>query len=248
MNTVKKLNFISIPYAGGNSFSFKNFGKHLEPYFNCVFLELPGRGRRAKEQLLDNIQAMVDDLYQQIRPYLSENFVLYGHSMGGILGNELIHKIQSQGANTPLLFVVTGCQAPQFRQRKIVLHQLDDTEFQHELQKLGGFPDAILQEQELMSFLLPILRADIKALEIYQYKQANRHSTPITLITGDQEELNEDQILGWKEETTGRFQSYVFKGNHFFIYNQLEALTNQVRSSLRCLHCGKKSCDKVDNY
>ncbi|MEM0942195.1 MAG: hypothetical protein AAGI25_20755 [Bacteroidota bacterium] len=44
-------------------------------------LELPGRGSRFNEQLLNNIYEMVDDLYRNIQTHIEAgDYVLYGHN------------------------------------------------------------------------------------------------------------------------------------------------------------------------
>ncbi len=52
-------------FAGGNRYSFQFLLPQLSA-FNVVALELPGRGNRLNEPLLDNFNEAASDLYQQV--------------------------------------------------------------------------------------------------------------------------------------------------------------------------------------
>lgn len=227
-----RIKLIGLPYAGGNKFSFNEFYQYLGDSVESITLELPGRGKRISERLLDDLDSMTDDLYLQIRPYLQDDYILYGHSMGGILGNLLIRKILSNNKKPPSVFLITGCAAPQFRKKEAHLHVLTDAKLKDELGKLGGFPDEIMHNDELMEFLLPIIRADIKALETYAYQQDPRYKVPVTIIIGDNEDISDEQLYGWELETSGPFEAHKFEGNHFFILDHFEALADLVHEKV----------------
>ena len=93
---------IALPFAGGNKYSFNGIEKHVSKKINWITLELPGRGSRFKESLLDKIDHMVDDLLSQIMPHIQEgNYIIYGHSMGTLLGYELTKKITEKKSTDP---------------------------------------------------------------------------------------------------------------------------------------------------
>ncbi len=216
------MKLITIPYAGGNRFSLKNFLPHLTNNFQCVNLELPGHGKRIAQDLLYTIPEIIDDLYKQILPHLNEDYFLYGHSMGGVLGNSLIHYLEEKSKRKPLFFLITGSAAPQFRKYDVLFSELSDEGLIAELDSWGGFEEGVLKNKELMDFFLPIIRADLIALEQFDYRPMNKHEVPITLVTGSTEKINEEQINGWEIETTARFESYVYEGDHFFIFNHFK--------------------------
>lgn len=224
MNSFKNVQMIGLPYAGGNRYSFKEFAFHLNNHLDFVTLELPGRGKRFKQPLLNNLSSMVDDVFEQILPRLDRDYILYGHSMGGILGNALIHKLKAHNKRMPLFFFVTGCSSPQNRKKGVVLHLLDDNNLKKELNAMGGFPNKILEDKELMDLLLPIIRTDITALETTMYAFKEKHNVPIILAIGKGENLEQSQIYSWALETTESFEAHVYEGNHFFILDHFESL------------------------
>lgn len=183
---------------------------------------------------MSDVHLIVDDIYQQIQPFLSSHYMLYAHSMGGLLGSLLIRKIQREHKRLPVQFLVTGCACPKYRNRpgEVILHKLDDPGLKAELQKLGGFPEEILASEELMEFFLPILRADIQALETYVYEEQTKYTVPIKVIAGDNEKIDDEQLYGWELETSGTFHASRMPGNHFFILNHFDKIAEMINEKL----------------
>ena len=229
-----KLNLICIPYAGGSKYSFKDLKSLLNDNIEMTTLELPGRGKRVFAPLLSDVHQIVDDVYEQILPLVSGRYMLYAHSMGGLVGNLLIHKLKKENKKLPVLFLVTGCSCPKYRNRPddVMLHKLDDPGLKKELQVLGGFPEEILASDELMDFFLPILRADIQALETYEYKDLGKHSVPLKVIAGDNEKIDDEQLLNWELETSASFEANRLSGNHFFILDHFDKIANIIHDKL----------------
>lgn len=216
-----KTKLICIPFAGGNRYSFLKLKPHLTESIDFVTVELPGRGNRMMEPLLYNLDEMVDDLARKIAPHLQGDYMIYGHSMGAALGNLLIHRFHKMGEKLPLHFIATGRSAPRYQQYDRLLHLLSDQDFKLALKQLGGLPEQVLANDEIMEFFLPVIRADIQALETSRYQIAGTHPVPMTAIAGTGEAISDQQLQGWKEETNGDFEGLRLEGNHFFILDHL---------------------------
>jgi pyochelin biosynthetic protein PchC len=55
-------------------------------------------------------------------------------------------------------------------------------------------------------------------------------SSPVTALVGDADpEASIDDVLAWREHTTGRFDLRVFPGGHFY----LDALSEEVADTIR---------------
>lgn len=233
MNTQnKEIALICIPYAGGTKYSYNGFKPYLSEKIELITLELPGRGQKMMDPLLGNIEEMADELYRQISPHLGQNYILFGHSMGGTLGNHLLHKIQAVGGKMPLSFIITGCAAPSFKKKDKLLHIMDDEAFIQELSALGGFPEDILASEDLMEIFLPILRADITALETYKYQDLGRYNVALDVIAGTEEGIDKNQLDAWEKETTKALTIKRVKGNHFFILDYFSELAKLIHSKL----------------
>ena len=211
------MKLICLTYAGGNRYSYRNLMQYIDKTIDFVTLELPGRGGRRIESLIENLDDLTDDLYNQIQPFLVSDYMIYGHSMGAMLGNLLIHKLNDNLKPLPIFFLATGCSSPKKRHLRRKLHHLNNIAFHEALKHLGGMPDEVIENEELLGYVTPILRNDIKAIETYVYKERSKYDVPIMLISGAQEGLNEEDVINWQDETSANFKYSFLSGGHFFI-------------------------------
>jgi surfactin synthase thioesterase subunit len=196
-------------------------------------MEYPGRGTRIREALQTDIRAIVNDLYDQIKDNLEEEYALYGHSMGGRIAYLLARKIIDNGRKPPVHLFVTGCPGPssvEGRQKK--LHLLDKAEFLEEVSKLRGLPDEILADKALMDFFEPVLRADFTVIESYLYEETEPMDIPITVITGTEETMKKTQICLWQKESRCEVDFRVMKGHHFFINSHVAEIVHIIVQKL----------------
>lgn len=228
---LQKIKLICIPYAGGNSYSFRDLQPFLGRYIDMVTLELPGRGKRITEPLLSDIHVMTDDLYRQVLPHIKSPYILYGHSMGAVLGNLLLHRLKQDWKALPLHFFATGCAAPVFNHERKQRHLLPDDQLMAELKEMGGMPDALLEDLDLMEFFLPVIREDMRALECYQYQSQEKYSTGITVITGTTETITDRQTAAWAQETEKDVRILRYPGNHFFIFHHFQNIAMLIRDA-----------------
>ena len=216
---MQKPDLFLLHFAGGNMYSFNFMKSLLENDFNFIPLELPGRGKRIREDLLFDSTKAVDDIVTQILDKLSSNeFVIYGHSMGANLGFLVISKLE-QLNKWPVCFVASGNPGPNIKSLT-KRYQLPKNEFIKELKLLGGIDDEIIKNDELFNFFEPLLRADFEIVE----KNDPNHFidikiySPIYAYMGLDETYSND-IENWKNFTHKTFDYKLFDGNHFFIYN-----------------------------
>jgi surfactin synthase thioesterase subunit len=87
----------------------------------------------------------------------------------------------------------------------------------------GGISPAVLAEPDLLEMLLPILKADMKMFETYQYLPAPALACPIYTMVGDRDPIcTPSAMAGWEKETSGSFATETVAGNHFFINNAVD--------------------------
>jgi external thioesterase TEII len=231
---MKKINIICLPFAGGNKYSYRAYSGFRNALLNFITLEYPGRGARIKEDLILNLEDLVDDLYSQCFALVSEgNYALYGHSMGGLISYLLTKKILANNLSAPKHLFITGTvgpSAPVRLEKKRSL--LGKKEFLQEIKDFGGMPDEILKNEELLDFFEPILRADFTLSESYRHQETSPIDVPITVITGDQEDMAIDEIKTWQRESTQPVDFSVLSGGHFFIYEHVERIITIINNKL----------------
>lgn len=227
---MKKPKLFLLHFAGGSRYSFQ----FMQPYlsaFEVIQTELPGRGRRMSEPLIQDFDAAAADLLQQIMPHLNGSpFFIYGHSMGALLSYKITAMLEAAG-HFPHAMIITGNAGPGVAKNKEV-YNFDKMAFKRELEELGGIPTEILHDDELFDLFEPILRADFKVAHVYDLETVGPVQTPVYVMMGTEEE-NVDSISNWTKYTTGIFDSQLLEGGHFFIHHHVKAVTRCIESCYR---------------
>ncbi|HEX8460188.1 MAG TPA: alpha/beta fold hydrolase [Segetibacter sp.] len=221
-----------LPFAGGSKYSLYFLKKVLPGSISCHFLDYPGRGTRIKENFAENIFDLVNDLYLQIEPRLQTPYALYGHSMGAKVAYLLALKIRQEKKASPLHLFVSGTDAPSVPPKRAPRHLLDKDEFISSVKELGGFPEELLQSPELLSYFEPILRADFKLSETYQYNSVAPLAIPLTVMVGDEEDMEEQDILEWQKESLLPIQLHKLPGDHFFIFKNEKEIGQIIKRAI----------------
>jgi len=228
MNIKSKPDLFLLHYAGGNYYSYNFLKPHLRDQFNFIPIELPGRGKRRSEELLFDKDSAVKDVLNQILKNMNSNpFLIYGHSMGALIGFSVVEELEKRNL-FPLHFVTSGNPGPNIYSGK-QRFALPKEEFISELKILGGMEPEIIENDELFSFFEPVIRADFEIVEKQNNQENNQKiSTPIYACMGADEEFC-SHIENWRQYTSGGFKSRLFKGDHFFILNHEQEIAEIIK-------------------
>lgn len=217
-----------IPFSGGNIYSYAEFKKYLPEWIEFRPLELPGRGKRISEPLLYDIQSMTDDLFLQIENELNGSYAIWGHSLGGLLAYTLSVAISEKEKNLPVSLFISGHTAPKFLKAENQL-DLPDDEFTDLLRKMEGTPEELLADDDFMSFFLPVIKADFNSISSFVYKPlVSKLKIPIAVFRGSEEDIEEAEVLCWKDETEREIFIRCFDGGHFFIFEHAREICSQI--------------------
>lgn len=230
----KKTLLFCIPFAGGSEVAFYKWKRLLDTKIELCCIELKGRGKRYDEGFYKNVNEAIDDIYDQIKDQIKDNqYAIYGHSMGSMLAYELYNKIQAVGDNQPIHMFFSGRQAPSVARRKENIHFLPDEQFISRVIELGGTPKEVTESKELMEFIMPILRNDFKLVELYESEAINKIQCDISVLNGDEDDINVEEILAWKDHAATGCKIYTFKGDHFFINDKLEEVIDIINNTIK---------------
>lgn len=230
----KKEIFI-IPFAGGSINSMIPLAREFELFSKVHILELPGRGKRILEPLLTNVEEMVEDLYAIVRPKMNINkeYCFFGHSMGSLLGILLVKKILEEDNFRITHFFASGRGGPSLQLENKGTSKLPSNEFREKLRELGGSPDDVLENEELMELFEPIIRADFKASEEFEYKESKKLDIHIMGFYGTEEKITMEDMLLWQSESNFPVQILRFEGNHFFLFNWIKEVSKNINNRIK---------------
>ncbi|PEB79488.1 thioesterase II family protein [Bacillus nitratireducens] len=227
---MQKTKLFCFPHAGGSAFSYAKWKNYFNPYIEVVPIELAGRGYRIEESLCQSMEEAVNDVYTSIVKQIEHSpYILYGHSMGSLIAYEVARKIQDSKNVLPEFLVLSGRNHPNSKMKNI-RHNLPNEQFKREVIAMGGTPSGVLQSEELMGIFLPILRADFKIVETYIHDN-NMQACDIDFLifNGENDEFTTyNQVIKWEQYTSKTCTFHSFKGNHFFLNENIEDIANRI--------------------
>ncbi|WP_247666463.1 thioesterase II family protein [Aquimarina sp. MMG015] len=234
----KKVQLFLLHFAGGSSYSFDFLKKYNSELFEFLPLELPGRGKRFDQDFLENKQSCVKDYVRQIKSLRNNDvpYIIYGHSMGATLGLSVAFEMEKTG-DSPMQLIVSGNPGPGVSndvndEEPKIRHKLNDEDFKQEIISLGGIPKEVINNDEFFKFFIPILRADFKVVETdREYEKNTMIKIPIYALMGS-EERKKENIENWNNFTSGHFQFQILSGDHFFIYDHPQKITEIIKKCL----------------
>jgi surfactin synthase thioesterase subunit len=220
------------PFAGGSKYSYNHFLNESLSKINLIPVEYPGRGSRIGEPLLSDMHKLVEDVYQQIKPQLTQPYAFYGHSMGTLVSYLVTKKIIREGIAEPRHLIMTGRGGPSAIKPESFNHLLTREGLKNKLREMGGSSEEVLNNEALLDMFEPILKADFKAIETYLYQPDTPFHIPMTVISGTEEEISPEEANAWKKETTADVNVMQLSGKHFFIYEHAQQIMQLINKAL----------------
>lgn len=233
-NPHARLRLLCFPYAGGGVPIFRAWPDLFPPEIEIWAIQLPGRDGRLREPVPDDLETLALAAASGLGPLLDKPFACFGHSMGAMVAFEFARQMRRRGQPGPTQLFVSARRAPQLPRTDAPLHTLAEGPFLEMLrQRYNGIPAAILAEPELLQLFLPMLRADFKMIETYQYREEAPLGCPIMAFGGaDDEWARPNELAAWQAQTRGAFQVQLFPGGHFYLQAELPQLVTAVVQAL----------------
>jgi medium-chain acyl-[acyl-carrier-protein] hydrolase len=212
-----RIRLFCLPYAGGGSAIFRSWQPDVLDGIQVCGVHLPGRGDRFNEAPFTRLDPLVAAIADNLRPLLDVPFALFGHCMGALIAFELARMLGREG-HEPVHLTVSALPPPRLVEHVPALHDLPAGEFVSALAALNGLPDDLLNSPDFLDLMLPTLRADFEVCETYVYRAGPPLRCSISAYAGRRDpRCPNDLIASWRSETSGRFMSRLFPGDHFFI-------------------------------
>ncbi|MGC5053611.1 thioesterase II family protein [Micromonospora sp. DT48] len=222
-----------LPHAGGSAALFRPWTNDAPPGIAVTAVEYPGRGARRHEPMLWDLRALVDDVIRSCRR-ASGPYALFGHSLGGALALEVVRELARRGEPQPVRLIVSAAGPPGTGQRPRSLAQADDAAVLAEMRRIGGTPEALLREPEILGEVLEAFRAGVEILHQMPLKPAVLLDVPVTVLGGlDDHVVPASALSRWGETTVGPVSQTIFPGGHFFVVQHRRAVLDTVARQLR---------------
>jgi medium-chain acyl-[acyl-carrier-protein] hydrolase len=217
---VARRRLFCLPYAGGGVAAYAQWWRNLPDDIEVVGVQLPGRESRLSEPPLDDIGAMARAALHAVRASDDLPYAIFGHSMGALVAFELTLRIEADDTiRPPQHLVLSGRRAPGTVEPVPDMLGLDDHAFLDALQhRFGAVTDEVRSEPELLTLLLPVLRADVRAVERYRPAPGRVVHCAVD-VCGGRDDLHPrpDELGAWQRWAEQPLGLRVFDGDHFYL-------------------------------
>jgi medium-chain acyl-[acyl-carrier-protein] hydrolase len=230
-----RVRLFCFPYSGDSASAYRTWQERLPPHVEVCPVQLPGRESRLKEPPFTRMLPLVKVMAEVLRPFMDMPFAFFGHSLGGRLGFELAREVRTRYGLSPSRLFVSAAAAPQIAFPKVHVHHLPDEDLVRRIRQLGGTPELVLQHEELMSMLMPLIRADFALSETYVYEAGAPLRCPVSVFGGTEDpEVSQESLEAWKAETCEATSVRMYPGGHFFLHDRqtevLRAITEDLKA------------------
>jgi acyl transferase domain-containing protein/surfactin synthase thioesterase subunit/acyl carrier protein len=242
------------PFAGGGSAIYRTWSDSLDKAIEVVAIEPPGRLGRIDERPISDVNEFVDKLVFEMRGLLDRPFAFFGHCLGGLTMYETARSLIHSTDHRPCHLFVSGARPPD---------QIDDSgpfeeRLTRDLMKLTKFrinvppfsqpddifsqiirhfniraTDEMLDNPELRSIMLPVIRAEFRMASNYEYEIEPPWDIPITCFAAhDDPYVSRKHALGWGHFTNARLQVHLREGAHFAVVDDAPFIHSVINHEL----------------
>ncbi|MFC4535657.1 thioesterase II family protein [Sphaerisporangium dianthi] len=224
---------VCFPHVGGSASAYFWLSKSLAPAYEVLAIQYPGRQERRREPVALSLHALVDQVFEALRGQVAPPFAFFGHSMGALVAFEVARRSAAAGEPGPSLLVVSGRRAPSTGPEK--RFDVDDENMLvAELRRMGGTAEQFIRDEEVRAMILPVARADYRALHAYVPQPDSVVDTPILALVGDNDPVTTlEEAKAWSAHSTSTCELRVFPGGHFYLESAKADVSDTLRTALR---------------
>lgn len=226
-----RLALFCFPYAGSGASIFHSWQDGLPAWIDLYGIVYPGRECRAAEPPARELPELVQAVARDIAPLCDQPFAFFGHSMGAYVAFEASRALEPLGLRPVQLFL-SAAGAPHLPHPHPI-HHLPPAEFLRELIRLNGFPSEVLRDPQLLSYALPLLRADFTACETYRFSARGPVRTSMMVLGGTADpRVDAQHLSAWQQLAAVAFEQRMFQGDHFYLRSQRDPLLRALAQAL----------------
>ncbi len=228
---------VMLHHSGGTARVFDGLVRALPAWLEPVPLELPGRGRRWREEPVHTAADAVSDLDARLADAgVTGEFAIFGHSMGAYLGLSLAARLEQTPGQARCSVLFASANLGPLRVQPLFegdpLHA-DDEEVLRVAARFGGPAPQILENAQLREHAVRLLRADFAVCDSF-VRTMRRTTTESHLVVccGTDDLFSDDQLDAWRLSSAAETEIVRFPGGHFYVDAEAEAVARTVAARL----------------
>ncbi|NUP15600.1 MAG: thioesterase [Streptomyces sp.] len=225
-----RLRVLFFPHAGGSAISLLPLASELPQGTESLLFDRPGRGVRDGEPRLSTFEEARRDLTSRVEPLLDRPTILFGHSLGGLLGDAVVRSLSPERRDRIRKVIVSSAPSP--RRAAAVAATLPSppgrrsrADLLAHLTDYGGTPAEVFSAPELLESVIEAFGDDMLLMDSYgQDPACPVPETDYELWTGREDASTAlDELQAWAEAVERPLRERVFPGGHFYLTEQAEA-------------------------
>ena len=230
----KDIQLFILPYAGGSIASFKRLTGLLDEHIDVITVEYPGRGTRAKTQLVSTFEDLLRDAIDYCRARRKPDlpYAIMGYSMGSVLAYEIV----ARGAlnDMPKHIFIAAEVSPKDRAQELrKVENPTEERIIERARKLGGFDDGLLTNKRFFDIYMNPMMSDYRLFFQYRFSGISEKINANTTVFYCEKDMPYDDVCKWEDLMDGVFDYHEMGENHFFINQHYEEMATIINNVLR---------------
>ena len=205
-----------LPFAGGSSMTYDNW--YIDG-FNIVKIEYSGHGYRFKEPLITDFDEMLDDIIKQMLDGIKDEYVLFGHSMGGLLVWLLAHEMKKRGLREPEKIIISGCEPPEYFNTELFKKYTEYDEVVEYVRHFNRFSEKRVNSDIFKNVFFPVIRNDFLLASQFRYMPSKKLDIPLEVVYCREDSIMRSEFMNRWNEYANTVDFLEVKGDHFYIEN-----------------------------
>ena len=252
------LTLILLHHAGGSAGCFLPFVPHLPADWRLLAVDLPGRLFEPTAEACGSSDEAVEHLLAAVLPELTDGpHAVFGHSMGALLGFELVRALEDRGRG-PRWLGVSGCPAPETvgtaqagsRSRSRSRARARDRGAGRSIRPADRLADRLADEftdgfagplaglvdERIHARVVRTLQADLAIVDGYEYVPGPPVRAALSVFRGGADPLAPIGLTNlWAGHTDGPVAFHTWPGRHFYLFDRPAAVCARLVRTCRSL-------------
>jgi len=220
-NPSATLRLFCFHHAGGGASIFADWQSALGPKIAVLPVQLPGRERRIRDPRITDMAALAAELDGHLSPHMDAPYVLYGHSMGGLVAWNLTRRLAEHGRRLPEALLIGAANPPHLPPVSATLRGLSRDRLIQWLLDTGGMSPMVLKYPDWVEAAASLVRDDFDLCNSHRHadqRAVQPLPVPIHGFAGRSDTVvGAETVRGWLEHSEWPGTLYTVPGGHLFI-------------------------------
>ncbi|MBP2326814.1 surfactin synthase thioesterase subunit [Kibdelosporangium banguiense] len=222
---------VCVPPAGGGASFFHPWTADVPPGVELWAVQLPGREDRLGEPPVTDLLVAARRVAAALQWLVDRPCVLFGHSMGALVGYEAARILAAQRTPGICHLFVSGCVPPD-RRRPNGETFSSEHDVIAELRRIG-FDSGALDDPETRAVIIPAIHNDLRMFYSYEYCPGQELTCPITVLVGREDpHVPAAESPGWGRHTEASVQTGTLPGDHYYLLDARTEILAKITGAL----------------